>query len=640
MPIQFHVSPWLVGVLLVALAPGWAAAEHATNSTEPRRVTFNKDVAPILFHHCTPCHRPGEGAPFNLLTYEDVRPRARLIADAVSRRVMPPWKPDAEYGTFVGDRRLRDPEIDIIQQWVADGALRGESADLPRAPLFTVGWQLGRPDMIVSMSEPYAMAADGADVFRNFILPVPLSSRRYVQAIELRPGNSKVVHHARILIDESRELRRRDEDDPQPGFGGMETPGARFPEGHFLGWAAGRMPRRESRAWPLEPGSDLVVQMHLRSTGRAEAVQASIGLYFADAPPGHAPVMLQMGSHTIDIAPGVSDYVVTDSYELPVEADVLRISPHAHYLARDMSVFARLPGGSTTALLHIADWDLNWHDDYEYSRPVTLPRGTELVMRYTFDNSSGNRRNPNQPPRRVVSGPKATDEMAELLVQLLPKTRADLATLRADVEQKMLLLDVAGERKKIADGPGNYDARNALGVLYAHIGRVDEARASFEAALAVQPGNAVAHYNLGILAVSGRTIDEGMAHFARALASKPDYVEAHTNLGALLHAQGRTNEAVAHYREALAIRPNHVAALNNLGRAMMDQGRPDDAIRYFQESLSVRPGAAEILDWLAQAYAAAGRHDEAVRTARQALDRAIEEQKEPLAREIRLRLKR
>src|SRR3989442_6079813 len=367
---------------------------------------------------------------------------------------------------------------------------------------------------------------------------------------------------------------------------------------------------------------------------------ASLGMTFTDTPPGHEPVMLQMGSHTIDIAPGVSDYVVTDSYVLPVEADVLRISPHAHYLARDMSVFARLPDGSTTALLHIAEWDLNWHDDYEYSRPVTLPRGTELVMRYTFDNSSGNRRNPYQPPRRVVSGPRATDDMAELLVQLLPKTSADLPMLRADVIHKMLLLDIAGEKKRIADAPGNYEARNVLGVLYAQIGRVDGARASFEASLAVQPGNAVAHYNLGILSVSRRGMDEAMTHFARALASKPDYVEAHTNLGALLHAQGRTNEAVAHYRAALAIRPSHVAALNNLGRAMLDQGKADDAIRFFEESLGVRPGAAEILDWLAQAYAAAGYHDEAVRTARQALEAATAEKKEPLAREIRLRLHR
>src|SRR5262249_17193926 len=546
MRIQFHDCPRaLVGILVFALAQAWGSAQQSTRTIETRRVTFNKDVAPILFRHCTPCHRPGEGAPFNLVTYEDVRPRARLIAEAVTRRAMPPWKPDAEYGEFRGDRRLRDRDIQIIQRWVAAGALRGEPGDLPEVPVFAVGWQLGRPDVIVSMAEPYAMAPDGADVFRNFIVPVPLSSRRHVEAVEFRPGNSTAVHHARILVDESRELRRRDEDDPQPGFGGMEAPGARFPDGHFLGWAAGRMPRRESFPSPLERGSDLVVQMHLRPTGRPESVQASIGLYFTDKPPGDAPVMLHMGSHTIDIAPGVSDYLVTDSYLLPVDADVLRISPHAHFLARDMNVFARLPGGSTRPLLHIADWDLNWHDDYEYARPVTLPRGTELVMRYTFDNSAGNRRNPHQPPRRVVSGPQATDEMAELLVQLLPKRSADLATLRGDVTQKMLLLDIAGEKKKIADAPGNYDARNALGVLYAQIGRVDDARAAFEAALAVQSGNAVAHYNLGILAVSRREIDEAMSHFARALASKADYVEAHTNLGALLHAQGRTEEAVA-----------------------------------------------------------------------------------------------
>jgi tetratricopeptide (TPR) repeat protein len=552
---------------------------------------------------------------------------------------MPPWKPGGEYGEFEGDRRLRDRDIQTIRQWVEDGALKGDPRDLPRMPVFTPGWQLGRPDMVVSMPEPYIMAAAGTEIFRNFILPVPLSNRRYVRAIEFRPGNSKVVHHARILIDESRDLRRLDRTDPEPGFGGMEAPGARFPEGHFLGWVAGKMPGRDSLAWPLEPGDDLVIEMHLRPTGRPEPVQASIGLYFSDTPPSHTPVMLRMGSQTIDIPPGEPEYVVTDSYVLPVDVEALRILPHAHYLGRDMRVLARLRDGSTKTLLHIPDWDLNWQDDYEYSRPVTLPRGTELVMRYTFDNSASNRRNPYHPPRRVLSGPQATDEMAELLVQLLPKTSADLPTLRADVVRKMVLLDIAGEEKRIADVPDDYEARNALGVLYAHVGRVDEALALFEASLAARPGNAVAHYNIGVIAVSKRQIDDAVAHFTRALASRPDYVEAHTNLGALFHGQGRTNEAVAHYRQALAIRPSHLAALNNLGLAMMDRGKPDEAIRHFQESLRVRPGVAETLDRLAQAYAAAGHHDAALRTARQALEQAIAEKNEPLAQKTRLRLK-
>jgi tetratricopeptide (TPR) repeat protein len=282
---------------------------------------------------------------------------------------------------------------------------------------------------------------------------------------------------------------------------------------------------------------------------------------------------------------------------------------------------------------------LKWHDDYEFARPVTLPRGTELVMRYTFDNSADNPRNPHHPPRRVVWGSQATDEMGELLVQLLPKTNADLATLRTDVERHMLRMDIAAEEKRIAEVPDDHEARNVLGALYAQIGRIDEALASFEALLAVSPDNAVAHYNLGVIAVSRHETDEALAHFARALASKPDYVEAHNYLGVVLHAQGRTKEAVGHYRQALAIRPNHVAALNNLGIAMIQLGKPDEAIGHFQQSLRVRPGLAETLDRLAQAYAAAGRHDAAVRTARQALERAVAENNQRLAQEIRVRLK-
>ena len=311
------------GVLAFAAA---AAAQDVSVATADR-VTYSEDVAPILLANCASCHRPGEAAPFNLLTYDDARQRARQIAESVEHRFMPPWKPKPGIGEFDNERRLTEAEIHTLQQWVADGTLEGDPKRLPVAPAFTPGWQLGKPDLIVTMPLAYELQGDGGDVFRNFVLPVPLKRSQWISAIEFRPGNARAVHHARILIDDTHEVRRRDSLDPAPGFGGMDVPGARFPDGHFLGWAPGKVASRDAFPWALEPGSDLVVQMHMKPTGRAERVQASIGLYFTNKPPAPVPVMLRLGSKTIDIPAGEARHLVTDSYTMPVDADARRIYP-------------------------------------------------------------------------------------------------------------------------------------------------------------------------------------------------------------------------------------------------------------------------------------------------------------------------
>jgi Flp pilus assembly protein TadD len=610
----------------------------SVSAAAARPVTFNRDVAPIVFRHCTSCHRPGEIAPFNLQTYEDVKQRGRLIADATGHRFMPPWKPDPGVGEFEGSRRLSDEQIDVIQDWVEGGMPEGDARDLPALPSFTPGWQLGKPDLVVSMPQAFAMPADGPDVFRNFVLPVSIKGRRYVRAVEFRPGTTRAIHHARILIDESRESRWRDGQDADPGFAGMDAPGAHFPDGHFLGWAAGKSPDNSPFAWPLDSGSDLVVQMHLRPTGRDEDVQASIGLYFTDKAPAALPLMVRLGSRTIDIPPGAAEYVVTDSYTLPVDVQALRIYPHAHYLGKEMTVAARLPTGKTEGLLHISDWDFNWQDDYEYERPVALPRGTTLVMRYVYDNSAANPHNPHDPPERVRFGPEATDEMCELLVQLVPKKAADAPALRADIARKTLATDIAGEEKRIADDPRDYESRNSLGVHYVQVGRVNDALEQFNTALSLAPDHAVAHYNLGVIAMGSQRLDEAAAHFQLALAARPDYVEAHTNFGVLLQRTGRGSEAVAHYRSALAVKPDNAIAHNNLGRSLLALGRADEAVTEFLELTKLQPENAAAHDGLAQAFAATGRHEPALRSAQQALSRALAAKNDAFAREIRQRL--
>jgi Tfp pilus assembly protein PilF len=351
-------------------------------------------------------------------------------------------------------------------------------------------------------------------------------------------------------------------------------------------------------------------------------------LYFSNKAPSTAPVMLRLGSRTFDIPPGESDYVVSDSYILPVDAEALRIYPHAHYLGKDIWVTARMPDGRTERLLHIPHWDFNWQDDYEYANPVSLPRGSAIVMRYVFDNSENNPHNPVVPPVRVRFGPQATDEMAELLVQVVPKRPS----------RKMLLTDIAGEEKRIADVPGDVDTRNSLGVHYMQISRADEALAQFKAAIRLDPGHAVANYNLAVLAMGRQQYDEAREYFERALSTRPDYPEAHTNYGVLLQRTGKPADAVSHFRAALVVKPGNAAARNNLGRTLLQQGRPDEAIQQFQEWVRIQPENATAIDLLASAYAAAGDFEHAVRTGEQALTRALASKDELLARAIRQRI--
>lgn len=583
-------------------------------------MTFNRHVAPILFEHCTGCHRPGESAPFSLLTYDEARQRGRLIALAVSTHAMPPWQPEATEGTFEGERGLEEGEIETLMRWVSDGLLEGEASDRPAPPLFTPGWQLGEPDLVVAMPEGFTVPADGADVFRNFVLPIPIGDRRYVRALEFRPGNARAVHHVRMLLDDSGDIRKMDDEEEGPGFGGMDVPGARFPDGHFLGWAPGKRPTREAYPWPLEPGTDLVVQMHLKPTGRQETVRASIGLYFTDTPPAANPIMLRLGSKTIDIPPGARAYEVVDRFTLPADVEALSIYPHAHYLATDMQVDARLPDGRVTSLLRIPSWNFNWQDEYAYARPVALPRGATVEMRYRYDNSAANPRNPSVPPLRVRFGSDTRDEMGELLVQLLPRRASDAAPLRAEIARRNLLADIAGEEKRVADVPDDARTRNALGVAYIQAGRIDEAVAQMEASLRTKPDLAMAHYNLGVIALNRQQLDLAIERFATAIALEPDYAEAHNNLGIVLEARGRSRDAETHYRAALASRPAHAAARNNLGRVLLARGAVADALTEFRLALRARPDAADVLYNLGRALVANRQPRDAVAPWRRAVE--------------------
>ncbi|OFW29423.1 MAG: hypothetical protein A3H97_17250 [Acidobacteria bacterium RIFCSPLOWO2_02_FULL_65_29] len=597
------------------------------SSAHAQPLTFNKDIAPIVFARCAPCHRAGEIGPFSLLSYDDVKQRATLIADVTARGVMPPWKPAPGGEPFADARSLRADELKRLQDWIRQGAAEGDPRDLPPAPPALTsggGWPLGTPDLIVQMDQEFTLAAGGADVFRTFVMPIPTTAARYVRAIEFRPGNARAVHHANIGVDRTRSSRRLDERDPEPGYAGGMARDAVYPPGYMLGWTPGQRPRPspDGMAWRLERDSDLVAELHLQPTGKPEPVQASVGFYFTDRAPVRAPVGLRLGSETIDIAPGDGRYMVTDSYVVPVDVELLAIQPHAHNLAREMEADATLPDQSTRRLIRIADWDFRWQDVYRYERAVALPKGTTIRMRFSYDNSEGNPRNPSRPPTRVVWGQNTSDEMGDLWLQIVAREASDHALLNADVESKRAAEDLAAYTKLLTHDPGNPLRHDAVAMLYLQSGRAAEAAAALRESLALNPESAPAHYNLGLALSMQRQFEQAQVAFQEAVRLAPDHAEAYNNLGAMLHLFGRLEEAAGQYRRAAALRPDNAEAQNNLARVLVQQGRPTEAVDHFRRALALKDDFASAMSGLAwiRATSAAPLQDaaEAVRLAERA----------------------
>lgn len=590
---------------LVAALCACAAAQAA--AAQP--VTFNKQIAPILFRNCAPCHRPGEAAPFSLLTYEDASKRARQIAAVTKSRYMPPWLPDASGPKFADERRLTESQIAEIQRWVEGGAPEGRPGDLPPAPKFTAGWQLGEPDLVLTLPTAYTLQSSGPDVYRNFIFTVPGSEVRYVRALEVRPGNNRIVHHANVLVDRNHSSRWRDGRDGRPGFPGMDLEiGASLddPESHFLFWKPGSMvtPEPAGMSWEVKPGTDLILNMHLQPSGKPEQVQPSLGLYFTKEPPRLRPMLVQLDHDSaLDIPAGKSDFAVGDDFTLPVDADLIAIYPHAHYLGKEVRATAKLPDGSLKELIHIRNWDLNWQAVFRYESPVFLPKGATISMRWVYDNTAANPRNPNHPPKRVVAGDQATDEMAHLWLQLLPRGPGDE---RMAIEEALM-------RKRVQRDPGDFTAHFNMGGILKVKGDEDGAIREMRQALRLRPGDAVALNTLGALLELRNDATGAEDMFRAAVQSRPDYGDARYNLGLMLLARGAAGEAIPHLREAVRVDPQDgkaratlAEAVENRGRELARAGRLPEATVYFREAVQLQPGDSDACTNLGVALAMQG----------------------------------
>jgi hypothetical protein len=534
----------------------------------PRPPTFSADVAPIIFEACGSCHRPGGPGPFSLLTHDAVRQHATQIVQVTKSRFMPPWKASDDAGPFVGQRRLSNREIAMIEEWVAAGTPLGENRALPKPPSRTDSWQLGTPDLVVTLPDAYRLQAEASDVFRIFAIPLPIDRVRYVRGLEFLPGNARVVHHANIRIDYTSSTRQLDAADPTPGYDGLMPRSAVYPEGHFLGWTPGQLAPLVpgTFAWPLLPGADLVIQLHMQPSGAPEDVRPTIGLYFSDEPPTRTPAILRLGSQGIDIAPGDGAYTITDSYTLPIDVDLHAVQPHAHYRARDVRGTATLPDGSTRSLIHIGEWDFRWQHVYRYETPLPLPKGTRLSMEYVYDNSTANPRNPDRPPRRVFWGQRTVDEMGDLWFQLVPRNARDLETLRSEAQHKMTVEDTVGYETMLRVSPDDVELHDDVALLYLGLGRPHEAVAHFRRSVELRPNSASAHFNVATALSVGGGFDEAIEEYQRALALDPRHPSAHNNLGTVLSAQGNRLEALRHFREALVIKPDNQQAQANLLR--------------------------------------------------------------------------
>lgn len=467
-------SSVLCSLSLVARAP---LEDEALDRQPASKVTFNEHIAPIIYQNCTGCHRAGEVAPFTLESYDDVKRRASMIALVTEERVMPPWLPVEGHGEFEGSRRLNEGEIQLIQDWIESGREEGPQAKALEKPEFPSGWQLGEPDLILTMEQPFLVPAEGEDVYRNFVVPTDFGEDRWVTAVEIRASAPEVLHHCLFDLADASEVRRMDARDETPGFGTM---GFRR-TGSIGGWAVGttakHLPMELAYLW--RKGSDLVLASHFHANGTAQQETLSVGIHFADKAPKRTLTALQVppnyGQHAgLRIPAGADDYRLSGSFRLPVDVELVTAGGHAHTLCTAMDATATLPDGTQQSLFRIDEWDFKWQGTYAYTKPVFLPKGTLIDGWLSYDNSADNPSNPNNPPRTVGWGLETTDEMGSLIFELLAADEEDLILLNA-----ALMIDGVGARtmQNILERSEDYEADEEGSIVLSELQRSDASMA-------------------------------------------------------------------------------------------------------------------------------------------------------------------
>ena len=421
-----------VFLLLLTAAALLPARTHA----QAGQVTFAEHIGPLIYQHCSSCHHTGDVAPFELMSYQDVVQHAHTIEVATSIGYMPPWKADPSYSHFLDENVLSTAERQQISDWISNGMPRGNVAVEPAPPVFAAGSSLGTPDMVVSMTQAFTHQGNGQDMYQVFVLPVLLPADRDLKAVEFRPGNRRIAHHAIIALDTTGRARQLDA--AQPGYGYTSFGGFGFTPttDNLAGW----VPGARSRTFP--PGmskklfrrADLIVQVHYGPTGITQTDSSTINLFFAPPATGGGPTPREVLTVPISVfaltngpfvIPANQVKTFDAQFTLPAKVSLVSTLPHSHLLGKSWEAYAVKPTGDTIPLIRINDWDFNWQGSYRFPSLIPLPAGTRIRMKAVYDNTDNNPRNPFSPPQQVVWGEQTTAEMFVIFFDAVPYLPGD-----------------------------------------------------------------------------------------------------------------------------------------------------------------------------------------------------------------------
>jgi len=393
------------------------------------KVTFHKDVEPILQARCQGCHRPGEAAPMPLLTYKEARPWAKSIKEAVLTRKMPPWSADTTVGHFKNDRHLSDAEIDTLTKWADSGAAEGSVKDSPPPIEFTEGWAIGKPDLVLGMSEPFPIPAQGVLDYQWILVP-GFKEDRWIQAFEVRPGNRAVVHHVAAFWRRPGSVWMAGVKPGVPVAKPSSAPETGSSDGIIAEYVPGIAPLVLPKGYAmfLPAGSDIMLQVHYTPNGKATEDLSRLGFIFAKEPPAYRVITYGVGSFTLKIPPFDPDYHVRAASTVGTDVRILGLNAHMHLRGKSAEVHAIYPDGRTEELLRIPKYDFNWQITYEPQGELNLPAGTKIEAVAVFDNSANNPHNPD-PSKEVHFGDQTFDEMMAVYMHIAMPVNVDPRTL-------------------------------------------------------------------------------------------------------------------------------------------------------------------------------------------------------------------
>jgi hypothetical protein len=429
--------------LLFIAGFGLSVTAFAASAPAP---TFSKDVAPILQEHCQGCHRPGEAAPMSLLSYEQARPWAKAIKAAVASKKMPPWPADPTVGHFRNDRSLASKDRDTLIAWVDAGAPQGNPKDLPKPATFVDGWNIGKPDRVIEMSEAFQVPPSGTIDYQYVILPLNLTQDTWIQAAEVRPGNRATVHHVIAFIREPGSKWNRDR---RPGEvfvpeknakGEREGFGGDMLAGYAPGLPATLLEPGTARL--VKAGSDVVFQLHYTANGKPGEDKTKVGVVFAKEKPQQRILTLGAQNNKFVIPAGDPNYKVDSEMELNHDTKLVAMLPHMHLRGKDFEYRAVYPTGETKTLLRVPRYDFSWQLWYDVANGIELPKGTKIQCTAHFDNSANNPANPDA-TKEVKWGDQSWEEM---MIGFF-----DVA-IPADMDPRLLFPERKPQQKKTDSG--------------------------------------------------------------------------------------------------------------------------------------------------------------------------------------------